>query len=265
MRDSGGVGPKGVAELLDGGVRLYLSRFWPFFAVPFVCGLAANLLAAVWSGPLPVGVSLPPFLHALSGKSALLPSPGAMLVAAALQMLGAAAVLVQAGRAVSDPGGPLPPEQAVGPALTRLWPYFVTALITALVFGLGVLTALIVTVLAAGWWSVAGVVCILEGRRATAALGRSRALVRGHFWHAFGTVFLAGLVGMVASLLLLVLGSPLMAMPGSAGMFFHLAWSAATQAVVTPYALLVSTLLYFDLRNRKEGLDLAGQEPAALS
>ncbi len=259
------MGPKGVAELLDGGIRLYLSRFWPFFAVPFVCGLAANLVAAVWSGPLPAGINLPPFLAALSGKSTLIPSPGAMILAAALQLLGSAAVLVQAGRALGDPGGPMPPEQAVAPALTRLWPYFVTVLLTSIVLGLGAFTMFIVSVLAAGWWSVASVVCVLEGRRATAALGRSRALVRGYFWHAFGTVFLAALVGTVASLLLLVLGAPLMAMPGPAGMFFHLAWSAATQAAVTPYALLVSALLYFDLRNRKEGLDLAGQGPAAVS
>ena len=258
------MGPKGMAELLDGGVRLYLSRFWAFFAVPFVCGLAANLLAAVWSGPPPAGLTLPPFLHAMTGKT-LLPSPGAVVIAAALQMLGTAAVLIQAGRALGDPGGPMPPEQAVGPALRRLWPYFVTTLITAVVFGFGVFTLLAVTVLAAGWWSVAGVVCILEGRRATASLGRSRALVRGHFWHAFGTVFLAGLIGMVASLLLVVVGSPLMAMPGPAGMFFHLAWSAATQAAVAPYSLLVAALLYLDLRNRKEGLDLAGVEAAPLS
>lgn len=35
---------------------------------------------------------------------------------------------------------------------------------------------------------------VVEGRRGTQAMGRSWALVGGHWWHAFGTLVVAGLL-----------------------------------------------------------------------
>jgi hypothetical protein len=90
---------------------------------------------------------------------------------------------------------------------------------------------------------------VVEGRRGTEAMGRSWALVGGHWWHAFGTL-------LVAILLTGVVNAVITA-PFRGGGWFVQAIGAAVATVLTlPYGALVGVLLYLDLRVRKERLDL---------
>ena len=90
---------------------------------------------------------------------------------------------------------------------------------------------------------------VVEGRRGTEAMGRSWALVGGHWWHAFGTVVVGGLLtGIVNALITAPFGST---------SWFVQAVAAAVATVVTlPYGALVGVLLYLDLRARKESLTM---------
>jgi len=90
---------------------------------------------------------------------------------------------------------------------------------------------------------------VVEGRRGTQAMGRSWELVGGHWWHAFGTLLVAGLLtGVVNSLITLPVGDT---------SWFVQGLVAAVATVVTlPYGVLVGVLLYLDLRARKERLTL---------
>jgi hypothetical protein len=90
---------------------------------------------------------------------------------------------------------------------------------------------------------------VVEGRRGTQAMGRSWELVGGHWWHAFGTLLVAGLLtGVVNSLITLPFGDT---------SWFVQGLVAAVATVVTlPYGVLVGVLLYLDLRARKERLTL---------
>ena len=90
---------------------------------------------------------------------------------------------------------------------------------------------------------------VVEGRRGTQAMGRSWELVGGRWWHAFGTLLVAGLLtGLVNALI---------TAPFSGTSWFVQAVVAAVATVITlPYGVLVGVLLYLDLRARKETLTL---------
>ena len=132
-----------------------------------------------------------------------------------------------------------------------------------LLYGVGLLFAMLLFVLPGIWlyiaWAFAMPVLLIEGRRGTKALRRSMELVRGRWWATFGTVavgfilaaivsflvqavFLAGLIfGSDNNLLVLVLST----LAGIVGL-----------AIGTPFQAALLTVLYFDLRVRKEGFDL---------
>jgi hypothetical protein len=89
---------------------------------------------------------------------------------------------------------------------------------------------------------------VVEGRRGTQAMGRSWELVRGHWWHAFGTLLVAALLtGLVNSLITAPFGDT---------NWFVQGLVAVATVVTLPYGVLVGVLLYLDLRARKESLTL---------
>jgi len=87
---------------------------------------------------------------------------------------------------------------------------------------------------------------VFEGKRGTAALSRSWELVKGNFWHAAGTILLAGLIaGVVSGILTALAGS---------NWFAYWILSAIGRVITVPFTALVSVLLYLDLRARAEAL-----------
>jgi hypothetical protein len=90
---------------------------------------------------------------------------------------------------------------------------------------------------------------VVEGRRGTEAMGRSWALVGGHWWHAFGTLVVAGLLTGIVNA---VITSPF----GDTSWFWQGVAAAAATVITLPYGALVGVLLYLDLRARKENLTM---------
>jgi hypothetical protein len=102
-------------------------------------------------------------------------------------------------------------------------------------------------------WFFFSAAIIIEGKGPTDAIGRSRELVRGSWWRVFG-------IGVVFFLLILALDLGALMATAIVG----LANSAAGEVVgsvlfifLSPIAPKGATLLYFDLRVRKEGYGLA--------
>jgi hypothetical protein len=87
---------------------------------------------------------------------------------------------------------------------------------------------------------------MLENSGVVDALGRSADLVRDHWWRIFGTVLLMGFMISIASL---VVAFPLSFILGPIG-------SLALQALTMPVMVIVTTLLYLDIRVRKGGYSL---------
>jgi hypothetical protein len=110
------------------------------------------------------------------------------------------------------------------------------------------------------WFQFVGQVVVVERRRFFAAMGRSRDLVQGSYWRVAGYAILAGVITGVVS-------EALAAAPAAAASQFglHLAATRAlgdgidivSRTLVAPVQALLMGLLYFDLRLRREGGDIA--------
>jgi membrane-anchored glycerophosphoryl diester phosphodiesterase (GDPDase) len=107
---------------------------------------------------------------------------------------------------------------------------------------------------------------VLERIGVGSALGRSWRLTQGSWWRIFLILFLTLIISYFVSNILLTpfMGGgivPAILAPGAlwaavlAGALMFIG-QAVTYAIVTPFEVGVATLLYVDLRMRREGLDL---------
>ena len=105
-------------------------------------------------------------------------------------------------------------------------------------------------------WSFATHAVAIEGKGVFAALGRSRELVRGSWWRVFGIglVFMLIMVpAIIVSILIISFFIGLLLDPGPLAFAII---GGVFAALLTPVYYIASTLLYLDLRVRKEGYDL---------
>ncbi len=123
---------------------------------------------------------------------------------------------------------------------------------TKLLVGLGVLAGIVLLVVPGIYltlaWILTSPIVILEGRYGTAAIGRSRELMRGNKWRAIGVLVLGAII---VGVLTKVLGGVFGLVP-----FLGPVGSGLAQAIGVAYSTVVLVLLYFDIRCRKEAFDI---------
>ena len=143
--------------------------------------------------------------------------------------------------------------------------------------GLGVIVGLVLC-LAPGiylWiaWTVAAPVLLLEDVRGWKAMKRSRELVKGRFWSTFAVVLLVAiLTGIVQAVFVGILAGVVSVSGNEVALAIADALGqTASGVLITPLSAAVLTVLYFDLRVRKEGFDLEllsrrmGVDPATVA
>jgi hypothetical protein len=113
-------------------------------------------------------------------------------------------------------------------------------------------------------WCVVMPVMFIENVGLLQAMGRSWRLVQGRWWRTFLVLFLMFVVYYVVSLALrafLALGQALLQLVVSQLVIVWIAaaTSAIVDSLVYPVVQIAIVLIYFDLRVRKEGLDLFQQ------
>ena len=148
-------------------------------------------------------------------------------------------------------------------ALSRLAELIGTQLLVGIVVVLGLCLCVVPGVIFGLWFYVVVRIVVLEGVAGPAAMGRSRELTRGNLGKIFLVAFLVGLVATVINLtFIFVIG--LIPLP------FHLLtvfFQYLPQSLLLPVTIAPITLLYYDLRIRKEAFDLqmlsAAMEPPA--
>ena len=106
-------------------------------------------------------------------------------------------------------------------------------------------------------WLFGPSVLVVEGLRGSAALGRSWRLSSKAFWKIAGTMVLGSILTSVVGGIFAIVPSLVSTWLGSAGWLLRAAGSSLAAVVTTPFATMVTVLLYFDQRIRKEGMDLA--------
>ena len=227
--------------LLEDSLRVYVNRFGTFLAITgaivvpislIVEGIGLRHLSAPYPAP-----ELSPQLLGVGALQGLI--TGALVTPGCIHQL----LAVAQGR-----------EAGAGDSLRAALDAFAPVLAVTALYALAVMAGLVLLVLPGVFLAVRFYVAtqavVIEGRRGTGALRRSFELVRGSslrvLWVVFATMFLVGAVGVLIQF-------PFDAAARSADSAAPLlAGSMLAQTLTTPVVALVSTLLFFDLRARRE-------------
>ena len=156
-------------------------------------------------------------------------------------------------------GRPITVQRALSAAVDRIGSLVGTSLLVGVLVGLMAITVIgipFAIYFGIRWVFIAQVV-MLENRAGTAAMQRSGQLVQGFWWRTFGILLLVGIIiGVISDILTLPFGQNV------SGDIVRL----VVQIILTPIAAAVATLLYFDMRVRKEDLThgvIAGSLPGS--
>jgi hypothetical protein len=269
--------PLRFSQLFDLTMNATFRRFWTLAGLVLV---AAVPIRALEVAILTASVSNPDDItsHTTFGSGAA-PTNGATGVNVTVSVLGALVTVVGTAlcfkvAAAAYAGARADGRSSVAFAAPRVGP----VIWAAIVAGIGVVVGFIALIVPGLWllvaWSVFIPALVFEELGPTRALGRSFELVRGRWWATFGALlvvaFISGLAsGLIASgfdrLLTTSLGDHVF--PAALVDAFG---GAVASAVALPVQAMMVTVLYFDLRRRKERLDAEdvarrlGLEPEAV-
>jgi hypothetical protein len=150
-------------------------------------------------------------------------------------------------------------EPITGGAASRFALSRIVALVAALIVAsVGVSLGLVLLVIPGIWLGISVTmvphVAALEDRGVIGSLSRSIKLVRGRWWPTTGYLLLVGLMGSVAGWLLQFVAIPLVAVGDvSTGLALVFVAGLIFQGLVVAAIAVMSTMWYFDLRDRQEG------------
>ena len=253
--------PLEIGDLLDETFRMYRRHFLLFAGISVAFSIPVSILAGSYA-PFAGG-----FLQQAAGGGPSNPSSleGAILglVVGGLLTLCFApftySTIIYAA-CESAIGRPVTAGGLLRAVLRRYFPLLGYWLLIFLMFTVGVCLFPLWIWISVGW--VAAVPAMfVENIGLTAAMGRSWRLVEGRWWRTFFILFLMALVFYAArialtaftataeSLVNLVVSSYLVAVVGSA-------IDTLVSALVNPVLQIAVVLIYFDLRVRREALDL---------
>lgn len=125
------------------------------------------------------------------------------------------------------------------------------AIIQGFLIGIGFLLLVIPGLIAAAWTFGMQQAVMIEGRKANDSFERSRDLARGNLMHVLLTAVMTLVITFVAVIgVMVVLGS---VFTGTRSLNIV---STLVMILLNPLAAVVNTVLYYDLRIRKEGYDV---------
>jgi hypothetical protein len=265
-----------VGDILDRGLKLLFARLPAFYLINLLVLAPVILLqvAAPFAGEA-VGRA------GAAGQNPLDPAVvvvglgvafAALFLTLVLQPIGSAAILHIIMEEYQ--GHRVGIGAAFSYALSRFLPLLGASLVVGLIVFVGIMLCCVPGIYFMIVYAFVAQVVVLERLGVGEALGRSSGLVNGYWWRVFGVLFLIGFInaviqGTVGGVLGVVMPAQEV-IPGPNGMELklnplnHVVVTLVTQLVnivFATYTAVCATLLYLDLRIRKEGYDL---EMAAL-
>jgi membrane-anchored glycerophosphoryl diester phosphodiesterase (GDPDase) len=249
--------PMRVGEMLDAAITLYRLNWRPFMGVvaviyvPFV--FIQELAIRLVSHPFLVGGRVY-VTHADTTRVGIVTAVFTLLSFLLIQPLATGAMV----KAVSDAYlGEHPTVRGVyGYAVGVIGSLLLVIFLRLLLVMVGLILLIIPGIIVYVRLAFATSTVVVEQARGRAALRRSWELSRENFWKIFGTTLLAGVMaGIVAGIITVPLG--LAATRMTEGWILRAIGTAIGQVLVSPFTTTIVVLLYFDMRIRKEGLDLA--------
>ncbi|HEV2034927.1 MAG TPA: hypothetical protein VGU71_12125 [Candidatus Dormibacteraeota bacterium] len=253
--------PLEIGDLLDETFRMYRRHFVLFAGISVILSIPAAALSgytyySFFSTFLQqAGTGQPPNLSSLSTTIGAL-AVGTLVNVALLPFLYAAVTYAACESALGRPVTAWGVVRGVTRRYFQLLGYVLLAVLMAVLFCLFPLWIWIQV-----GWVVVMPVMFIENTGLIAAMGRSWRLVEGRWWRTFLIIFLIFILVYVARFALdafILLGQVLLQiiLSSVAASWIFAALSAVIDSVVIPIFQLAVVLIYFDLRVRREALDL---------
>jgi len=237
---------RSLGDLLGETFAIYGTNFWRLIGLVAVVQVPVSLLAL-----------------ALPGNTAALVTAAILVMVASVCVFGAT-IFAVGQHYVSG-------EIRIGPCYTRVWWHVFSLLSLVVILTASMVLAAVLAVLVVpaivllvmlGYWSLAVQAVIIEGCKPVAALRRSYELVKGNWWRVS---WITGVILLLLIGLGLLLGAPFalasrLVAPDDATVLstvFQFLRSVTVATVVPSVAAIASTLLYYDLRVRKENYDFS--------
>ena len=243
--------PLGVGEILDTALAVYRRHA---FALWRIVAVVVALPAAL-NGALAVAERQVRDSNGSSGSVVVL-----QLLVLVVTLFASALATAAAYRLVADAymGRSVDPDASLRFGLSRLLSVLWLSIVIGVVVAIASLFLLVPGVYLYVSWSVAIPVLLGENLRGTRALGRSRQLTKGRFWPCLGVLVLSVLLEVIILFAILaVVGLIIDATGNDTVLFFEQGVSSLiANTLVLPFQVAVTTVLYIDLRVRKEGFDI---------
>jgi hypothetical protein len=257
----------GVGEVLDASINLYfrnLPRLLLIAAAVMVPVTVLVFLLDVWLLAEPGFGSANGAFYQVGDTIRFLDETRVTVLQIAEAVILVIAYLVIVGatfRAVSQLylGGVAEPGASLRFAAARIHSLLWISVMTVAAVGIGLLLLVIPGVWLLVLWSVAIPVLMVEDARGTKALSRSSALVRDNWWRTFGALLVGFIfIGLFEFLLGLLAGVADGVSEDSVYLWALIVdvINAFSTLITAPLQAAIITVIYFNLRVRKEGFDV---------
>ena len=143
-------------------------------------------------------------------------------------------------------------------------PALALVLLVGLVVGLGTLFCVVPGVIAHLMFFVVFPVCVIEKRGVFETLQRSYELTKGNYMNIFAIVFLVGIVEYAVTASFSFGSDAVFASPSILSVTLHSLANFVGALLVAPVKLVVASMVYFALRESREGFDLELQTKTVL-
>jgi hypothetical protein len=248
--------PRGVGEVVDTAIGLY-RRNWTLLTATAAVIVPVQLLVSFANrnvvpqlGDMVRSIQRGP----ASGTTTIsVGTPGTLLAFLALPLLTVALATVAASCYM---GRPITPGRAWRATMRRFWAVLGLGLLRFLLVGLGLFLFLVPGIFLYIRLLVAPVVLVVEGAGPVSALERSWRLTGGQWWRTCGAQVLKG-VTVLFGYALIETPMLILSVVAGPGWLFLAIGASLTQLLIAPFLVAVTVVIYFDLRIRKEGFDLA--------
>jgi hypothetical protein len=268
--------PMGIGDILDRTFRLYRANFMSFFLIMLIVQAIIYLVNLAWQ------VSYLPELQARAasgqhggfflGPTYFIGLVLTLIIGLILRQIAIGTLTVAVSAAFL--GQPTSMTRAYKAVRSKLGTLFAATFLNSLGVGLGFMLCIIPGVMLALSWLLVSEVVVLEGLQPSAALKRSRELMRVKTDKGFvrNNVTKASVILLITFILASVAGGIVTIPFAIVALMQHAAHQApqffgpmqiaqgllvsVVQAAVAPIGTVAMILFYYDIRIRKEGFDL---------
>ena len=244
--------PMTIAEIFSASINLYRENFLKLVAIAIPGAVIMLIVYSFMSGYQfgGMGLAIPLGPEGRTGAGAMIFTGMGFSLFLSLVLTSAGTITISErvlDREISI-------RQAYRCVLDAFFPLFGALILATTVITIGLSILWIPGIIAYAWFCLAPPVVMIEKEGGVGALKRSRALTKDYLGKTLLVVTLFAVIGILLAMIALLLPHLLRNFPGL--YFLPSLLSTLLLLLIEPFKMAVTTILYYDLRVRKEGYDL---------